>query len=161
MQEINSDLTQLETDLALHEISVLLSGKYDNYGCCLRIQSGVGGAEAHDWTAMLYRMYKVVLVYIWCCNKILLQRFVERQAGWQMRVGEEMLTDTGFRSVEIEISGDGAYGMLRGEKGAHRLVRISPFNAQGKRMTTVCAVEVWPLLPDRDVENICIPEKAI
>lgn len=110
-------LTMLEKDLDAFEVDQLLSGKYDNCGCMLVIQSGAGGTEANDWAGMLLRMYT---------------RLCERR-GFKMTRMDETPADFGVKSVELKIEGDFAYGYLRGEKGTHRLVRISPFNAQGKR----------------------------
>jgi len=136
-------LIKLEKDLDAFEIERLLSGKYDKYGCTLCIQSGAGGTEAQDWAGMLYRMYK---------------RFAERR-GFKITIVEEMTADFGIKSVEMKIEGPFAYGYLGGEKGTHRLVRISPFNAQGKRQTSFAGVETWPILEDSLTEEIVIPEK--
>ncbi len=123
-------LIKLEKDLEAFELERLLGGKYDKNGCTLCIQSGAGGTEAQDWAGMLYRMYK---------------RFCERK-GFQVTVIEEMAADFGIKSCEIKIEGDYAYGYLGGEKGTHRLVRISPFNAQGKRQTSFAGVETYPII---------------
>jgi len=109
----------------------------------LCIQSGAGGTEAQDWAGMLLRMYK---------------RFAERK-GFQITTVEEMSADFGIKSCEIRIEGPFAYGLLSGEKGTHRLVRISPFNAQGKRQTSFAGVETWPILEEKETEVIEIPEK--
>eukprot|EP01035_Chromulina_nebulosa_P017219 gene17219-22742_t len=138
-------LNNLERDLKRFEIERLLSGKYDKYGCMLCIQSGAGGTEAQDWAGMLLRMYK---------------RFAERK-GFKITTLDESPADFGIKSVEIKIEGPFAYGFLSGEKGTHRLVRISPFNAQGKRQTSFAGVETWPLLDDKDIEDIDIPEKDL
>ena len=122
----------------------LLSGKFDKYGCTLCIQSGAGGTEAMDWAGMLYRMYK---------------RFAERR-GFKVTIMEEIPADFGIKSVEMRIEGPFAYGYLSGEKGTHRLVRISPFNAQGKRQTSFAGIETWPILEERETENIDIPDKV-
>lgn len=106
--------------------------------------SGAGGTEAQDWAGMLFRMYK---------------RFCERK-GFKVTVVEEMPADFGIKSVEMLIEGPYAYGYLAGEKGTHRLVRISPFNAQGKRQTSFAGVETWPVLEEREMDDIVIPDKV-
>ena len=115
------------------ELKNMLGGEGDNLGAILTINSGAGGTEANDWSAMLMRMYL---------------RWGERN-GYKMTVtslleGEE----AGIKSVTIEVEGDYAYGYLKAENGVHRLVRISPFNAQGKRQTTFSSVFVYPLVDD-------------
>jgi peptide chain release factor 2 len=158
-------LDALEKDLGIFELERLLSGKYDKQGCTLCIQSGAGGTEAQDWAGMLLRMYR---------------RFAERR-GFKFTVMEEIGADFGIKSCELRIEGPYgerfistllclmshvtfiqsyvAYGYLSGEKGTHRLVRISPFNAQGKRQTSFAGIETWPILEDKEIEDIIIPEK--
>mmetsp|Transcript_33058 Transcript_33058/g.73602 ORF Transcript_33058/g.73602 Transcript_33058/m.73602 type:complete len:236 (-) Transcript_33058:627-1334(-) len=94
---------------------------------------------------MLYRMYT---------------RFAERR-GFKITIVEEMKADFGIKSVELKIEGAFAYGYLAGEKGTHRLVRISPFNAQGKRQTSFAGVETWPILEEEEISDIVIPEKDL
>ena len=115
------------------ELRNMLGGEGDNLGAVLTINSGAGGTEANDWSSMLMRMYL---------------RWGERN-GYKMTVtslleGEE----AGIKSATIEVEGDYAYGYLKAENGVHRLVRISPFNAQGKRQTTFSSVFVYPLVDD-------------
>ena len=143
MQEALSVLDAVEKDLDEFEIQRLLGGKFDKLGCTLCIQSGAGGTEAQDWAGMLLRMYK---------------RFCERK-GFKVTTIEEMPADFGIKSVELKIEGPFAYGYLGGEKGTHRLVRISPFNAQGKRQTSFAGVETWPNIEDESLEEIIVPEK--
>jgi len=143
--EVVETLNSLEKDLDAFQVERLLSGKYDKLACGMTIQSGAGGTEAQDWAGMLYRMYK---------------RFAERR-GFKFTVVEELPADFGIKSVEFKIEGPFAYGYLSGEKGTHRLVRISPFNAQGKRQTSFAAVESWPILEDDEIKDIDIPEKDI
>lgn len=140
-------LSKLEKDLDAFEVEQLLGGKYDKNGCTLCIQSGAGGTEAQDWAGMLYRMYK---------------RFAERR-GFRTTIVEEANADFGIKSCEIRIEGDYAYGYLAGEKGTHRLVRISPFNAQGKRQTSFAAVETYPILEetDTDANDMMVLDKDI
>lgn len=138
-------LDGLEKDLENFEVERLLSGKYDKCSCMLTIQSGAGGTEAQDWAGMLLRMYK---------------RFAERK-GFRITTVDESPADFGIKSVDLRIEGSFAYGYLSGEKGTHRLVRISPFNAQGKRQTSFAGVETWPILEDNEVNEIEIPDKVI
>ena len=147
LPEAMSTLTKLEKDLDAFEVEQLLGGKFDKNSCTLCIQSGAGGTEAQDWAGMLYRMYK---------------RFAERR-GFRVSIVEEMQADFGIKSCEMRIEGDYAYGYLAGEKGTHRLVRISPFNAQGKRQTSFAAVETYPILEevDADAEDMVISDKDI
>lgn len=97
-----------------------------------------------DWAGMLFRMYK---------------RFAERR-GFKITIMEEIPADFGIKSVEMRIEGPFAYGYLSGEKGTHRLVRISPFNAQGKRQTSFAGIETWPILEEKEIVNIDIPDKV-
>lgn len=115
------------------ELKNMLGEEGDNLGAILTINSGAGGTEANDWSAMLMRMY---------------MRWGERN-GMKMTVTELVDGDeAGIKSVTIEMEGEYAYGYLKAENGVHRLVRISPFNAQGKRQTTFSSVFVYPLVDD-------------
>ena len=115
------------------ELKNMLGAEGDNLGAVLTINSGAGGTEANDWSAMLMRMY---------------QRWGERN-GYKMTVTELIEGDeAGIKSCTIQYEGDYAYGYLKAESGVHRLVRISPFNAQGKRQTTFSSVFVYPLVDD-------------
>ena len=129
------------------ELSALLRGPYDATPACrLILTAGAGGTEACDWVSMLYRMY---------------ERHA-RHVGMTARTVEESSGDvTGYRSVEVEISGPNAYGWFRAERGAHRLVRISPFNANNKRMTTFAGVDVVPILDEGDLTDVSIPESDL
>jgi peptide chain release factor 2 len=131
-------------DIAAFEIQTLLNGKYDKFGCVLSIQCGAGGTEATEWTSILYRMYR---------------NYAERK-GFRVTITDEAKADFGYKNIEINIEGEYAYGYFSGEKGTHRLVRISPFNAQGKRQTTFAAVETWPLLEETITKHIDIPERV-
>jgi peptide chain release factor 2 len=111
----------------------MLGGEGDNLGAVLTINSGAGGTEANDWSAMLMRMY-----LRWC------ERNGYKYTVTSLLEGEE----AGIKSCTIEVEGDYAYGYLKAENGVHRLVRISPFNAQGKRQTTFSSVFVYPLVDD-------------
>lgn len=120
------------------ELKNMLSGEGDNLGAVLTINSGAGGTESNDWSGMLMRMYL---------------RYCERN-GYKTEITELVEGDeTGIKSATIQVEGDYAYGYLKAENGVHRLVRISPFNAQGKRQTTFSSVFVYPLVDDTiDIE---------
>ena len=115
------------------ELRNMLGNEGDNLGAVLTINSGAGGTEANDWSAMLMRMYTR-----WC------ERNGYKYTVTSLLEGEE----AGIKSTTIEVEGDYAYGYLKAENGVHRLVRISPFNAQGKRQTTFSSVFVYPLVDD-------------
>lgn len=120
-------------------------GKYDKGAAVLTVFSGAGGDDAEDFSAMLLRMY---------------EKFVERK-GWSISTLSSTRNDHGgYRNVTIEISGKGAYGTLKHESGVHRLVRISPFNANGKRQTSFSLVEVIPKFDTSDTE-VVIPESEL
>ncbi len=115
------------------EMRNMLGGEGDSLGAVLTINSGAGGTEANDWSAMLMRMY---------------MRWGERN-GYRMTVTEELEGDeAGIKSATVQFEGDYAYGYLKAESGVHRLVRLSPFNSQGKRQTTFSSVFVYPLVDD-------------
>ena len=123
-------LTDKVEDLELRN---MLGEEGDNLGAILKINSGAGGTESNDWSAMLMRMYV---------------RWGERN-GYKVAISDLIEGDeAGIKSVTIEFEGDYAFGYLKGESGVHRLVRISPFNAQGKRQTTFSSVFVYPLVDD-------------
>ncbi len=142
--EATNGLKELKTDLDRWELERLLSGTYDKEGAVLSINAGAGGTDAQDWTQMLLRMYT---------------RWAEDHG---MRVTINELSEgeeAGIKSATLEIEGRYAYGYLQNEKGTHRLVRISPFNANGKRQTSFAGVEVMPKL-DENVE-LEIPDKDL
>jgi len=144
LQEAQSGLDQLRIDLDLWELERLLSGPYDKEGVVLSINAGAGGTDAQDWAQMLLRMYT---------------RWAENHG---MKVTVDELSEgeeAGIKSATVEIEGRNAYGYLQHEKGTHRLVRISPFNANGKRQTSFAGIEVMPKL-DHEVE-LEIPEKDL
>ncbi len=144
LQEAQDNVIQLNQALDQWELQQLLSGPYDNSGAVLTINAGAGGTDAQDWAEMMLRMYT---------------RWGERQR-YQVKLVELSEGDeAGLKSATLEIVGRYAYGYLKSEKGTHRLVRISPFNANGKRQTSFAGVEVMPIL-DQDVE-IEIPEKDL
>lgn len=133
MKELDSAYGQAEQAVEALELKNMLGEEGDSLGAILTINSGAGGTEANDWSAMLMRMY---------------MRWGERN-GYKMTVTELLEGDeVGIKSATIQVEGDYAYGYLKAENGVHRLVRISPFNAQGKRQTTFSSVFVYPLVDD-------------
>ena len=144
LSEAETNLTQLTHELDRWELEQLLSGTYDAKGAVLTINAGAGGTDAQDWAEILLRMYT---------------RWAEKH-NYKVHLAEKSEGDeAGIKSVTLEIDGRYAYGYLKAEKGTHRLVRISPFNANGKRQTSFAGVEVMPLI-DNSVE-LDIPEKDL
>ena len=142
--EAQDGLNQLRQGLDRWELERLLSGEYDKEGAVLSINAGAGGTDAQDWAQMLLRMYT---------------RWAEDRG---MKVTVDELSEgeeAGIKSCTIEVEGRYAYGYLRNEKGTHRLVRISPFNANDKRQTSFAGIEVMPKIEEEvDIE---IPEKDL
>ena len=132
-RELDQAFRQATEAVEALELRNMLGGEGDNLGAVLTINSGAGGTEANDWSAMLMRMY-----LRWC------ERNGYKYTVTSLLEGEE----AGIKSCTIEVEGDYAYGYLKAENGVHRLVRISPFNAQGKRQTTFSSVFVYPLVDD-------------
>lgn len=144
IQEAESNLTQLGRELDQWELQQLLSGPYDQKGAVLTINAGAGGTDAQDWAEMLLRMYT---------------RWAEAHR-YKVHLAELSEGDeAGIKSATLEIEGRYAYGYLKSEKGTHRLVRISPFNANGKRQTSFAGVEVMPII-DNTIQ-LEIPEKDL
>lgn len=144
LEEAETNLTQLSHELDRWELEQLLSGPYDAKGAVLTINAGAGGTDAQDWVEILLRMYT---------------RWAEKH-GYKVQLAELSEGDeAGIKSVTLEIDGRYAYGYVKAEKGTHRLVRISPFNANGKRQTSFAGVEVMPMI-DSSVE-LDIPEKDL
>lgn len=152
-QEMDEELLELASEEAEEavkkmedfEVKVLLSGEYDNSNAILELHPGAGGTESCDWTGMLYRMYT---------------RYAEKK-GYKVTVldyqpGEE----AGVKSVTILVEGEKAYGYLKSEKGVHRLVRISPFDAGARRHTSFASLEVMPQFND-EIEIEIRPEDLI
>ena len=136
--EIEAELEDFVTKLEEVRIGTLLSGEYDRNNAILKLNAGAGGTESCDWASMLYRMYT---------------RWAERK-GFSIEVLDYLDGDeAGIKSVTWQVNGENAYGYLKSEKGVHRLVRISPFNAQGKRQTSFVSLDVMPEIEeDVDVE---------
>ena len=132
-RELDQAFASATASVEALELRNMLGGEGDNLGAVLTINSGAGGTEANDWSAMLMRMYTR-----WC------ERNGYKYTITSLLEGEE----AGIKSCTIEVDGDYAYGYLKAENGVHRLVRISPFNAQGKRQTTFSSVFVYPLVDD-------------
>lgn len=127
--EASEQLVELETLYEKLRIQTLLSGEYDKCNAIVSLHAGEGGTESCDWANMLYRMYK---------------RFAERK-GFTVEVLDYLEGDVvGVKGVTFEVRGENAYGYLKSEKGVHRLVRLSPFNAAGKRMTSFASCDVIP-----------------
>lgn len=132
-QELDESYSKAVEDVEALELRNMLGAEGDNLGAVLTINSGAGGTEANDWSSMLMRMY---------------MRWGERN-GYKVTVTDLLEGDeAGIKSATIQIEGDYAYGYLKAENGVHRLVRLSPFNAQGKRQTTFSSVFVYPLVDD-------------
>ncbi|WP_318709156.1 peptide chain release factor 2 [Candidatus Acetatifactor stercoripullorum] len=138
VQEIRGELDEFINELEALRIGTLLSGEYDKCNAILKLNAGAGGTESCDWCGMLYRMYT---------------RWAERK-GFSVEVLDYLDGDeAGIKSVTFQVNGVNAYGYLKSEKGVHRLVRISPFNAQGKRQTSFVSLDVMPELEENlDVE---------
>ena len=131
--DIDQAYSEALAEVEALELRNMLGEEGDNLGAVLTINSGAGGTEANDWSAMLMRMYI---------------RWAERN-GYKVTVTDELEgEDAGIKSVTMQVEGDYAFGYLKAESGVHRLVRISPFNAQGKRQTTFSSVFVYPLVDD-------------
>lgn len=146
MEECMSSATLLKEDNEKYELELLLSGPYDSCPARIILTAGAGGTEANDWVADLKRMYERH------CQKM---GFTVKEEDSQP--GEMV----GYKSVELLVEGINAYGWLRGEKGAHRLVRLSPFNANNKRQTTFAGVDVAPILEEQDVAGVEIPDSEL
>ncbi len=133
VDEVKQTVEKLDEQIDKMRLETLLSGKYDSSNAILTFHAGAGGTEAQDWCEMLIRMYQM-----WA-----------QKNGYTSEIMDSLPGDeAGIKSCTMEISGNNAYGYLKAEKGIHRLVRISPFNSQGKRMTSFASVEVMPELDD-------------
>lgn len=138
-KELEMHVGDLRKQFEKHSVGLLLSGPHDEHNAIIALHAGAGGTEAQDWVGMLYRM---------------LMRFCERR-GWKTAVLDEHEgAEAGYKSVMFEVSGPSAYGYLKSENGVHRLVRISPFDAEKMRHTSFAMVEVLPELDDAADVNI-------
>ena len=137
-EEIRTEIQEFEAVFEGLRIQTLLSGEYDSCNAIVTIHAGAGGTESCDWASMLYRMYS---------------RWSERK-GFSIQVLDYLDGDiTGIKAITFEVNGENAYGYLKSEKGVHRLVRISPFNAAGKRQTSFASCDVVPDIEDEiDIE---------
>lgn len=133
-EELKRAFVEAERLLTELEWQKMLSHPEDAYGCIIEINAGAGGTEAQDWVAMLARMY---MMYA-------------QKKGWPVVIVDELLGEgAGYRNITLEIDAPYAYGYLKGESGVHRLVRISPFDANARRHTSFAGVSVYPLVDDR------------
>lgn len=144
LTETKASLEKLESELDKFDIQQMLSGEYDEANAILSVNAGAGGTDAQDWAEMLLRMY---------------MRWAEKH-GWKVDLldksdGEE----AGIKSATIKITGKFAYGYAKAEKGVHRLVRISPFNANGKRQTSFASCEVSPIIEDFEKKIVIPPDE--
>lgn len=139
LEELKGEFAALETQAEESRMSTLLSGEYDGNNTILQFHAGAGGTEAQDWAQMLYRMYT---------------RWAERHGFTYKTLNYEDGDEAGIKSAAISIEGENAYGLLKSENGIHRLVRISPFDANARRHTSFAAVEVMPEMEDDDTIEI-------
>ncbi len=145
ISESYSSLQELEKELDKFEIRLMLGGEYDEADAILTINAGAGGTDAQDWASMLLRMYMR-----WAENK-----------DWNVNLLDKLDgEEAGIKSATIKVSGKYAFGYAKAEKGVHRLVRISPFNANGKRQTSFASVEVSPIIEDFE-KTITIPPEEL
>jgi len=142
VDEIQGMFDNLKDSLETLRIKTLLNGKYDNCGAIISIHAGTGGVDAMDWASMLLRMYTR-----WCDKKGYSVKMIDLQDD----------TEAGIKSATLIVEGENAYGYLKNEKGVHRLVRISPFNAAGKRQTSFAQLEVIPEI-EEDISVEIDPE---
>jgi len=145
LSESLDNLAKLEKELDSAALLRMLNGEYDSYDAILTVNAGAGGTDAQDWASMLLRMYMR-----WAASK-----------GYEVELLDKMDgEEAGIKSATIKISGKYAYGYANAEKGVHRLVRLSPFNANSKRQTSFASLEVSPLIEDFEKE-ISIPPEDI
>lgn len=143
LAELENNLKELEKKLKKYELNTKLNGEYDSYNALLTISAGAGGTDAQDWAQMLLRMYTR-----W-----------GQQRGWKVELLDKSEGDeAGIKSATIKLTGKYAYGYSLAEKGVHRLVRLSPFNANNKRQTSFASLEVSPIIEDIDKKIEIRPE---
>ena len=144
-EELQNSIESLEKEMNEWEVKMTLSGEYDSYDAILTVNAGAGGTDAQDWAQMLLRMYT---------------RWAESK-GWKVELLDKSDGDeAGIKSATIKVSGKYAFGLAKAERGVHRLVRISPFNANGKRQTSFASLEVSPVIEDFE-KVITIPPEDI
>ena len=143
--ELEEKILSLEKKISKEELRIFLSGKYDSHNAILSIFAGAGGQDSQDWATMILRMY---------------QRYCQNQ-GWQTRILEQSFGEAGgpearigTKSATMEVKGRNAYGLLKGETGIHRLVRLSPFSSQSLRHTSFASIEVMPEISDEKEVNL-------
>ena len=143
LEELKAGYDALVADMEACRLETLLTGKYDKNNALMSFQAGAGGTEAQDWCQMLYRMYT---------------RWAERH-GFEYKIMDYQEGDeAGLKSASIMIEGENAYGFLKGENGVHRLVRVSPFDANARRQTSFSAIEVIPEIEDDSEDFEIRPE---
>ena len=135
LEELKAEYVVLEEKVEETRMTTLLSGEYDNNNVILQFHAGAGGTEAQDWTQMLFRMYT---------------RWAERHGFSWKTLDYEDGDEAGIKSAAISIEGENAYGLLKSENGVHRLVRVSPFDANARRQTSFAAIEVMPEIENDD-----------
>jgi peptide chain release factor 2 len=144
-QELEGDVAQLSKELDALELSVFLNGPHDRNNCILSINAGAGGTESCDWANMLLRMY---------------QRWAESR-GWEVEMSDALPGEAaGIKSATLLVKGENAYGYCKAERGVHRLVRLSPFDANKRRHTSFASVDVIAELEEKD-EEIVIPPSEL
>ncbi len=144
LQELETDLKRFFQELNSLELKVFLSGPHDRKNCILSINAGAGGTEAQDWAEMLSRMY---------------QRWAESR-GWEIEVTDALPGEgAGLKSITMLIQGENAYGFTKAERGVHRLVRISPFDANKRRHTSFASVDVIAEIEEEDAEIVIPPNE--
>lgn len=145
ISEALSKLKSVEKDVEKFELRKMLSGEYDSADAILTINAGAGGTDAQDWASMLLRMY---------------MRWAEKR-GWKVELLDKLDgEEAGIKSATFKITGKYAFGYAKAERGVHRLVRISPFNANGKRQTSFASLEVAPIIEDFE-KSITIPPEDL
>ena len=145
ISEALSKLKSVEKDVEKFELRKMLSGEYDSADAILTINAGAGGTDAQDWASMLLRMY---------------MRWAEKR-GWKVELLDKLDgEEAGIKSATFKITGRYAFGYAKAERGVHRLVRISPFNANGKRQTSFASLEVAPIIEDFE-KSITIPPEDL
>jgi len=143
IKETENTLSELEKELDKFDVQMMLSGEYDEADAMLTVNAGAGGTDAQDWAEMLLRMYT---------------RWAEKH-NWTVNLLDKSEGDeAGIKSATIKITGKFAFGYAKAERGVHRLVRISPFNANGKRQTSFASCEVSPIIEDYEKEIVIPPE---